>query len=180
MLRRIMAALALTLLVMIASPVQAQKADDPQAANEADVYYKQGLELYKKNQFKEATEAFKQAVKLKANHAEAYYELGRTYEALGQEEEARKAYKEAARLKPELTKMHKDSSGGYDDMTMQKEAAAERNRATGRLSSDSVAAEMEAPGSSRNLKLLLYGSIGIVLIGAVAFYFLRRRAQAGT
>ena len=173
-----MVALALTLLVVIVSPVLAQTASQP-ASNEADVYYNQGLDLYQKNQFKEAVEAFKQAIKLKSDYAEAYNQLGKTYEALGQKEEARKAYSEAARLKPELAQMHKDTSGGYDDMTGQKQAITERNRATRTVSPESAAAEMEAPVSFWNSKPVLFGSIGIILLAAGAvFYLLRRRNQA--
>lgn len=51
--------------------------------------------------YKEAMEAFKQAIRIKPDLAEAHYNLGVTYLNLGMYKEAVEANKQAIRIKPD-------------------------------------------------------------------------------
>lgn len=65
-----------------------------------------GARQYKLGQYKEALEAFKQAVRLTPNHAESYYYLGMTYSRLGRYIEAVKAFKSVIDLDPKDSAAH--------------------------------------------------------------------------
>ncbi|MGH9940758.1 MAG: tetratricopeptide repeat protein [Pyrinomonadaceae bacterium] len=72
---------------------------------EADVLYteasQKGSEHYDKGEFKEAVEAFKQAVAAKPDQFLGHYNLGVTYEAMGMFKDAAESYKRAVTLKAE-------------------------------------------------------------------------------
>jgi tetratricopeptide (TPR) repeat protein len=56
--------------------------------------------------YKEAVDAFKQAIMIKPVFAEAHYSLGVTYGNLGMYREAIEAYKQAIRIKPDYAEAH--------------------------------------------------------------------------
>jgi tetratricopeptide (TPR) repeat protein len=72
----------------------------PKEKNRADDYYRDGLEDYKKGEFKEAIEEFKKAIEKDSKHLLAYYGLGLTYESLKRTKEAEESYEEAIRIDP--------------------------------------------------------------------------------
>src|ERR1700752_2212217 len=73
----------------------------PQEGPEAEAY-KKGLALYAQQKYKEAVDAFKQAVKLNPGNANAFCQLGNSYWQADQLPEAITAYKEALRLSPKM------------------------------------------------------------------------------
>ena len=66
----------------------------------ADADFAKGMKLYDANQFNEAAEAFKHAVKQDPRNAETYYSLGNCYFRMYNYREGVKAYKRAIELKP--------------------------------------------------------------------------------
>ncbi|MDX6529448.1 MAG: hypothetical protein QOH41_1738 [Blastocatellia bacterium] len=67
-------------------------------------YFNIGLANYYLKQYREAEQAYRQAIKLDPyNAADAYYALGLTYRDSGQFDEEIQAYKHAIRLKPDYT-----------------------------------------------------------------------------
>jgi tetratricopeptide (TPR) repeat protein len=67
-------------------------------------YFNIGLANYYLKQYKEAEQAYRQAIKLDPyNAADAYYALGLTYRDWGQFDDEIQAYKNAIRLKPDYT-----------------------------------------------------------------------------
>lgn len=80
------------------SPVQERSA--------ADAYLEKGLEHYNAGRYKEAVEAYKEAVGLAPENANAHYGLGRAYYALERWSEAEAAYRETLRFKPDSANAH--------------------------------------------------------------------------
>src|SRR5437667_7053658 len=67
-------------------------------------YFNIGLANYYLKQYKEAEQAYRQAIKLDPyNAADAYYALGLNYRDWGQFDDEMQAYKNAIRLKPDYT-----------------------------------------------------------------------------
>ena len=56
--------------------------------------------------YREAMEAFKQAIRIEPDYAEAYNNLGKTYVELGMYREAIEACKQAIRIKPGFAMAH--------------------------------------------------------------------------
>jgi tetratricopeptide (TPR) repeat protein len=70
----------------------------------AESYFNIGLANYYLKQYKEAEQAYRQAIKLDPyNAADAYYALGLNYRDWGQFDDEIQAYKNAIRLKPDYT-----------------------------------------------------------------------------
>jgi tetratricopeptide (TPR) repeat protein len=68
----------------------------------SESYFNIGLANYYLKQYREAEQAYRQAIKLDPyNAADAYYALGLTYRDWGQFDEEIQAYKQAIRLKPD-------------------------------------------------------------------------------
>lgn len=68
----------------------------------SESYFNIGLANYYLKQYREAEQAYRQAIKLDPyNAADAYYALGLTYRDWGQFDEEVQAYKQAIRLKPD-------------------------------------------------------------------------------
>src|SRR5215468_2049618 len=70
----------------------------------AESYFNIGLASFYLKQYKEATEAYRQSIKLDPyNAADAYYALGLVYRDWGKADEEIQAYKAAIRLRPDYT-----------------------------------------------------------------------------
>jgi len=69
-------------------------------------YHKLGLEHYESKRYKEAVEAFKQAIRLRPGEARTHYDLGLAYYNLNRYKEAAEAYERSVRLKPDWDEAH--------------------------------------------------------------------------
>ncbi|HEY0729520.1 MAG TPA: tetratricopeptide repeat protein, partial [Pyrinomonadaceae bacterium] len=70
----------------------------------AESYFNIGLASFYLKQYKDAAEAYRQAIKLDPyNAADAYYALGLVYRDWGKADEEIQAYKQAIRLRPDYT-----------------------------------------------------------------------------
>ena len=78
----------------------------PQDAQDAGAYHDQGKEHLSAGRYKEAVEAFKQAVRLKPDDAEAHSDLGVAYQGMKRFDEAADSFKKAIRLKPDWAVPH--------------------------------------------------------------------------
>jgi tetratricopeptide (TPR) repeat protein len=76
----------------------------------ADYWFQKGYSFYEAEKYKEAIEAYRQAIRIKPDYAEAHYNLGCAYDNLGMHKEAIEAYKQAIRIKPNFAEVH-DSLG---------------------------------------------------------------------
>jgi len=72
--------------------------------------------------YKDAIEAFKQAIRIKPDYADAHYNLGVAYGGLGMYKEEIKAYKQAIRIKPDHAGAHYNLGVAYVGLGMYKEA----------------------------------------------------------
>jgi len=70
----------------------------------AEIYFNIGLANFYLKQYRDAAEAYRQAIKLDPyNAADAYYALGLVYRDWGKPDEEIQAYKQAIRLRPDYT-----------------------------------------------------------------------------
>ena len=95
----------LILLFIMAAASQAL-AWSPQDAQDAASFNDKGKAHLSAGRYKEAVEAFKQAVRLKPDDAEAHTNLGVAYRSLKRFDEAAASFKEAIRLKPDWAVPH--------------------------------------------------------------------------
>ncbi len=72
--------------------------------------------------YKEAMEAFKQAIRIKPNVAVSHYNLGIVYDSLGKYQEAIEEYKQAIRIKPDYAEAYDNLGNAYADSGKYKEA----------------------------------------------------------
>jgi len=63
-------------------------------------YFKDGMNDFRKAEYKEAIEHFEHAIELRADYVEAFFYMGQSYEKLGKIEHAEKAYKNAISYDP--------------------------------------------------------------------------------
>ncbi|HEY0385335.1 MAG TPA: tetratricopeptide repeat protein [Pyrinomonadaceae bacterium] len=75
-------------------------------AKTAATYYEIGMGHYESKRFKDAVEAFKQAIRLGSNDPKTYFNLGQAYYSLNLYKEAREAYKRAVKVKPDWAEAH--------------------------------------------------------------------------
>lgn len=104
-------AIALVLTVVPGAIGIATKPQGPDAA----IYYEQGQALFKAEKFKEAVNAFKQAIKLKPDYVDAYYRLGETYYELGEFDKVVDTYKQAVRCQPDSALAYEKLGEAYSD-----------------------------------------------------------------
>jgi tetratricopeptide (TPR) repeat protein len=71
-------------------------------------YYNKGVQNYSSGQYREALEAFQQAIRFKLDWAEAHSNLGAAYNDSGLYLEAVKSLNQAVRLKPSLAETHRN------------------------------------------------------------------------
>jgi tetratricopeptide (TPR) repeat protein len=80
----------------------------------AESYFNIGLANYYIKQFREAADAYRQAIRLDPyNAADAYYALGLTYRDWGRADDEIQAYKHAIRLKPDYTSAYERLGARY-------------------------------------------------------------------
>lgn len=72
----------------------------------AEYWFYRGYYLAEAGLYKEAIDAFKQAIRIKPDDAEAHYNLGVTYGKSGMFREEKEAYKKAIRIQPDYAKAH--------------------------------------------------------------------------
>jgi len=72
----------------------------------ADYWFVLGYYYGEAGMYKEAIEAYKQAIRIKPDFAEAHYNLGVTYSRLGVYRDSIEAYKQAIRIKPDYAEAH--------------------------------------------------------------------------
>ena len=115
-------------LVLAIVPVGIGVGAKPQGPDAAS-YYEQGLALFKAEKFKEAVNAFKQAIKLKPDYVDAYYRLGETYDELGEFDKVVDAYKQAVRYQPDSALAYEKLAGAYSDRSDYQKASEAYNEA---------------------------------------------------
>ena len=87
------------------------------------IYWNQlGVAYGDSGMYKEAIEAYKQAIKIDPDDAEAHFNLGVTYGDSGMYKEAIEAYKQAIRIDPNLAEAHLGLGLTYNNSGMYKEA----------------------------------------------------------
>jgi len=81
-----------------------------------------GLAYGDSGMYKEAIEAYKQAIRLNPDDAEAHNNLGIAYGESGMYEEAIEAFKQAIRIEPDDAKAHSNLGFAYSELGMYREA----------------------------------------------------------
>jgi tetratricopeptide (TPR) repeat protein len=80
----------------------------------AESYFNIGLASYYLKQYREATDAYRQAIRLDPyNAADAYYALGLVYRDWGKADDEIQAYKQAIKLKPDYTSAYERLGSRY-------------------------------------------------------------------
>src|SRR5215213_3243643 len=77
-----------------------------QTAGDWQDYFQQGISNAESGRYKEATESYRQAIRLRPDFAEAFSNLGYAYGKLERYAEARAVLEQAIRLDPRLAKAH--------------------------------------------------------------------------
>src|SRR3954454_17171797 len=75
-----------------------QKGVESQEQQDAVACYHRGVELYRAGRYKQAVEAFQQAIRLKPDFAAAHHGLGYVYDELGEYKKALQSYQRAIEL----------------------------------------------------------------------------------
>ena len=97
---------------------------DAQAArpDEAEIKYKQGIELAKNGRYEEAIASFQASLMLKPDYAEAHNDLGLALAEIGRLQEAIEHYQKALRLKPDYAEVHNNLGADLEKMGRIQEA----------------------------------------------------------
>ena len=74
---------------------------DKENDKDAVAHYNLGVVYVKSGRYPEATEEFKEAIRIKPDYADAHFNLGLAYRKLGKYREAIEAYGQAIRIKPD-------------------------------------------------------------------------------
>jgi len=85
---------------------KSEPAPDSETPRDSAGYYKKGLADFEAKRYKEAADAFKQAIRMKPDWPEAVFYLGQSYYGLNRYREASDQYKQAVRLKPDWADAH--------------------------------------------------------------------------
>ncbi|HYE66598.1 MAG TPA: tetratricopeptide repeat protein [Pyrinomonadaceae bacterium] len=107
-------------------------ADTPK---DAEGYHRMGLAHYQSKRFKEAVDAYKQALRLKPNDAQTYFDLGMAYYHLSRYEDAAQAYRRATRIRPDWAEAYFRAGWMYYVLG-KKQAALEQHRSLQKLDSE--------------------------------------------
>ncbi len=83
------------------SPVEIKKPDV------AEDHFMRGLKYESERKYKDAIEAYKQAVKIKPHYVDAYLNLGQVHYKLGKYPEAVDVYKQALKMRPDMQTYNK-------------------------------------------------------------------------
>jgi len=81
-----------------------------------------GLYYSNSGKYREALDAFNQALRIKPDDAEAHYNLGVVYWKSGMHKEAIESFKQTIRIRPNYAEAHKDLGIAYGKLVMYKEA----------------------------------------------------------
>jgi tetratricopeptide (TPR) repeat protein len=107
----------------LSNKIASAEKDLSQAAPlDADGYFNLGVDHADAGQWKEAIEAFKQAIKLNPDDASAHYNLGVAYGNLGRHKEEIEAYKQAIKLNPDYAKAYNNLGSAYQNSGRHQEA----------------------------------------------------------
>ncbi|MFZ3064542.1 MAG: tetratricopeptide repeat protein [Nitrospirota bacterium] len=88
----------------------------------AEYWFYLGYSYGEAGLYKEAIEAYKQAIRIKPDLAEAHYNLGYAYDSLDMYREAIEAYKQAIRIKPDKANANYNLGVAYVKLSMYREA----------------------------------------------------------
>src|SRR5258705_11745616 len=95
-----------------------------QESKDAIAYFRLGVKYFRANQYVEAVEAYRQAIRLNPEFAAAYDNLGYVYDELGRYKEALESYKRAIQLAPGDAGMYSNMAVTYRKMGRYKEAVS--------------------------------------------------------
>jgi tetratricopeptide (TPR) repeat protein len=93
----------------------------------ANIHFDKGESFRKEGNYKEASKAFKKAVRADSTYAEAYSNLGYTLRKQNLYGKAIKAYRKAIKLKPKLAQAHEYLGEAYAEMSEFEKAEKELN-----------------------------------------------------
>lgn len=79
----------------------------PDRLENAETFFQRGFMYYSMKNYKNAIEAYKQAISIKPDYLDAYINLGQAYYKLGRYSDAIDAYERAVKLKPDPTVYNK-------------------------------------------------------------------------
>ena len=88
----------------------------------AEYWFNLGVTYANSGMYKEAIEAFKQAIRIKPNFAEAHYNLGLAYDKLGMYKKAIETYKRVIKIKPNFAEAHYNLGLAYTKLEMYEES----------------------------------------------------------
>ncbi len=88
--------------------------------DEASSQFESGVSYAELGRYKEAIEAFKEAIRIKPDHALAHHNLGYSYAKLGRNKEAIEAYKQAIRIKPDDAEAFSSLGIAYGEIGLHK------------------------------------------------------------
>jgi Flp pilus assembly protein TadD len=108
-----LASAALLLILLTVSPGFSGVLGKQKEAERAQPFLRQAEAAFSQNNFEEAAQDYRRALKVKPDLAEAHYGLGLALARLGQYQEAVKSFKEALHYKPGWTKALKDLGVTY-------------------------------------------------------------------
>ncbi len=89
-----------------------------------------GVAYLNSGQYREAIDAFNQAIRIKPDFADAHFNRGNSYKELGHYKEAIEAYKQAISIKPDDADAHHNLGVAYGSLDMHKEAIDAYKHAT--------------------------------------------------
>lgn len=131
----------------VASKANIVKADLPVKSIKAKSFYNLGVKYGRARRYREAVEAFKQAINLKPNYIDAYYGLGHSYSDLGRFREAISAYEKIIELDSKDSEAYTRIGQVYAKLRAQTAAdeSGTKESATGISASSSVAGKSAVP-----------------------------------
>ncbi len=88
-------------LIIPSKPVEVPEKEPVIRPDDADIYYNLGVVLGNEGKYKEAVDAYKNAVRIRPGFAAAYYNLGFAYDETGMYQQAVEAYRQAVILRPD-------------------------------------------------------------------------------
>ncbi|MBW2633391.1 MAG: tetratricopeptide repeat protein [Deltaproteobacteria bacterium] len=83
---------------------------------EANIYFKRGLNFQNSENYIEASKEYKKAVRADSKYAEAWSNLGYSYRKQGNYKKAIKAYKKAIKIDPKLAEAHEYLGEAYAEI----------------------------------------------------------------
>ena len=129
------------------------KAEAKKNPNSAEAHYNLGLAYSNSDMYKDAIEAYKQAIRINPDYADAHNNLGIAYgRDLGMYKEAIDAFKQAIRIKPDYAEAHNNLGVTYGKLGMYKEEIEEFKQAI-RIEPDDASAHYNLGVTYANLDM---------------------------